>query len=290
MGITHKRTPIEPEDANRYLGAENEPLEYPGPRPDYSFVYNDGKVYYVSTENGLNVWDGNRFYYINNFLEQHGGLPLENRYAVLAVGSNACPGRLLEKFGDSIDVSIPVLRAQCEDIISLYMPWITLYGAIPATVVRQLGVKSQLWLTFLENNQFTMMNATEQLGETYSLVRLPDPILLEEGVQVTPVYGYSSRNILMVDNEPVRVASFKTDPLDWGRVMDERVVLSLVLDKLGVLEGLSVEERNMKLRHDHRLRSKINRRLLLECSSQDTGLSNYRIEPSNVKRAHLETI
>lgn len=289
MGISPTKTRIEPEDANLYVGAEKEPLEYPGRRPDYSFVYNCGKAYYISSENGLSVWDGNVFHGINDFLDQRGDSPLEARHAVLAVGSNACPGRLLEKFGASIDVCIPVVRAQCENIISRYMPWITLYGAIPATVTRQLGVKSWLWITFLDNDQFAKMNATEQLGETYELVRLPDPVLVEDRLPVAPVYGYSSRNILTLDNEPLRLAFFKTDPLEWGQALDERKVLARALDRLGVLEGMSIEDRNVKLRNDHGLRSEVNRRLLLECSTQDTGFGSYRVDPSSVKTAQLET-
>ena len=80
--------------ASEYPGAQRVPLDYPGRRPEISFLYLGGLVAPVrESRSGLLINAGSGEQPIDEFLVAHELVPLNQRYAVLAVGSNACPGR-----------------------------------------------------------------------------------------------------------------------------------------------------------------------------------------------------
>ena len=90
---------------------------------------------------------------------------LNNRKAVLAVGSNRSPQQLLRKFGRN--ETIPVTKAKLRDYDVFYSAHIASYGSIPAVLGRSEGTLVDVSITWLLPHQLQRMNETEALGKSY---------------------------------------------------------------------------------------------------------------------------
>lgn len=126
-------------------------------------------------------------------MEETTACALASRYAVLAVGSNACPARLADqdKFGGHPAVVIPVLRGFVEGLVSVYAPRMADYGSVPSTVMVLQGATSELWLTRLSEEELFRMDKSEGRGSTYDLVELPDcRFHMNGGVTISPISEY----------------------------------------------------------------------------------------------------
>ena len=64
-------------------------LAYPGASPDTSFLYRDGELLALDSENPARE--------AAEWLESHGEAPLDSRFAVLCLGSNANPSQIHRK-------------------------------------------------------------------------------------------------------------------------------------------------------------------------------------------------
>ncbi|MGD2133895.1 MAG: hypothetical protein PVI23_13955 [Maricaulaceae bacterium] len=119
------------------------------------------------------------------FLFAHGEVrPLDHaapdlfkgRTPILAVGSNASPKRLTEKFG--AEAVIPVSFAVVEDHVVAHSAKFTSYGSMPATLHVWSGARARVHATWLTDDQLAAMDATESLGVEYERVEM-DAILLD---------------------------------------------------------------------------------------------------------------
>ena len=90
---------------------------------------------------------------------------LNNRQAVLAVGSNRSPEHLVRKFGKN--ETIPVTKATLRDYDVFYSAHIASYGSIPAVLGRSDGTLVDLSVTWLLPHQLERMHETEALGKSY---------------------------------------------------------------------------------------------------------------------------
>ena len=90
---------------------------------------------------------------------------LNNRKAVLAVGSNRSPQQLLRKFGRN--ETIPVTKAKLRDYDVFYSAHIASYGSIPAVLGRSDGTLVDVSVTWLLPHQLERMHETEALGKSY---------------------------------------------------------------------------------------------------------------------------
>ena len=90
---------------------------------------------------------------------------LNNRKAVLAVGSNRSPQQLLRKFGRN--ETIPVTEAKLWDYDVFYSAHIASYGSIPAVLGRSDGTLVDVSVTWLLPHQLERMHETEALGKSY---------------------------------------------------------------------------------------------------------------------------
>jgi hypothetical protein len=214
-------------DAAAYPGAEADPLAYPGSRPERSFLFERGRVCDL------------------------GPVPAGERHAVLAVGSNGCPGRLLEKFGP--DATIPVLRGTVADSAVVYAARLAGYGAIPATYLPVDGAVSQVWLTLLDGGQLEVMDESEA---GYDRAPVPAPFQIEGGGEVTGVTAYLDPAILAPGGEVIRLADFATKR-GPGRALDQPEVLALMCDRAGLLPGLPIRERHRRFQADPELRARL---------------------------------
>jgi hypothetical protein len=90
---------------------------------------------------------------------------LNNRQAVLAVGSNRSPEQLVRKFGKN--ETIPVTKATLRDYDVFYSAHIASYGSIPAVLGRSDGTLVDLSVTWLLPHQLERMHETEARGKSY---------------------------------------------------------------------------------------------------------------------------
>ena len=124
--------------ADQFPGAEQQPLAYPGLRPDFSYVYYQKKVYKIMPRGHtyVELWmdDPTGQVTLDDFLATRGNAPMDQRHAVLAVGSNGCPGRLAEKYHDQPEVALPVFVGTLADAVVVYSRQLVAYGALPATL------------------------------------------------------------------------------------------------------------------------------------------------------------
>lgn len=99
---------------------------------------------------------------LNQFLRDRGLAPMEQRFPVLAVGSNASPSQLAYKFMKTgISGAIPTIRVSVADYGVGFVPAVSTFGYVPATLVREPGLKSNLFLQFLDANQLVVMDQSE---------------------------------------------------------------------------------------------------------------------------------
>jgi hypothetical protein len=241
--------------ASDFPGAWSRPLEYPGSRPADSYLFAGGSlVPIVAVDGRPSVRGPGGLAGVDDLLRELRAAPISRRHAVLAVGSNACPGRLLEKFPEGgAESVIPVLRGAIAGVDAVYLAWLTAYAALPATCLPVDDADVELWLTLLSPRQFEVMNASESLGESYGLIELPHPFRFADR-RIGPVYAYSDDRILALDGEPVRLSAFPARRSPF-RAMDEPGVLGATLDRLGFREGEPLEERHRALVTDERSRT-----------------------------------
>lgn len=245
--------------ASDFPGAQQVPLEYPGRRPSGSYIYLDGLVLpLVAASRGraLLVGDEREMLTIEDFLQAERSPLLPERYAVLAVGSNACPGRLEEKFAGRNGDPIVVVKGWIDGVDSIYTSWLADYAALPATIADSPGTSVELWATLLTAGQFELMNRSERLGEDYRLVAVAAPLRLGS-YEINGLYAYFDMRALVLRGEQIRVAAFEARGAR-RRALDQRAVLAAVLDNLQIHPQEPIEERHRLLRSDHGLMAAVN--------------------------------
>ncbi len=94
----------------------------------------------------------------------------EGRRPILAVGSNASPKRLREKFGH--ETRAPVTFAVVEDHVVAHSAKFTAYGSMPATLHPWPGARAQVHATWLTEAEIAVMDGTESLGVEYERVAM----------------------------------------------------------------------------------------------------------------------
>ncbi|MCH8989637.1 MAG: hypothetical protein IIA92_12630 [Chloroflexi bacterium] len=244
--------------ADRFPGAEHQPLSYPGSRPDFPFVYYQGQVYEIRPEGNayddLRVQDSAGEVALDAFLKERGNAPMSQRRAVLAVGSNGCPGRLAEKYDDQPEVAVPVLVGTMQDTAVVYSNRLVFYAALPASYLYQPGAVSWLSVTMLTDEQLSRMDETENVGESYLRIAVPGELQVDGGPSIGNLTAYLDRSILTYHGQPVLVKTFARQAPDWP-AMDQRELLTQALDLAGILRDEPLETRHRHLLENPRLRS-----------------------------------
>lgn len=246
--------------AAQFPGAEQQPLAYPGLRPDFSYVYYKGMVHEINPrgDTHADLWldDPSGQVTVDAFLAARRNAAISQRHAVLAVGSNGCPGRLAEKYGDQPEVALPVFVGTVADTAVVYSRRLVSYGALPATYLHQPGAVSWLSVTMLTDEQLDRMDETERVGEFYLRIPVTGHFLIGGGPKVENLTAYLDREILTYNGKPIRLKMFAREGPDWP-IMDEPEVLSLVLDQAVILLGESIEKRHSQLLKDETLRLQV---------------------------------
>ena len=213
--------------------------------------------------------------------QERGNASIQKRHAVLAVGSNGCPGRLAEKYGVGSDVCIPVLVGSLSDTTIVYSRTLVSYGALPATYLSQPGMSSRLSVTLLTDEQVDRMDKTEKEGDKYFRISVPGRFQLGQGFTLENLTAYMDPRILTYQGKPVLIAMFAEGKSDWP-TMTEREVLSLVFDEAGLLHGETIETRHKQLIKDPTLKKTLMQFIdshmgvvVLECTGKDSFIKLF---------------
>jgi hypothetical protein len=267
--------------ADQFPGAEQQPLAYPGLRPKFSYVYYQNKVYKIMPRGGsyADMWVDDRTVQVSldDFLAKRGNATLDQRHAVLAVGSNGCPGRLAEKYRHQPQVALPVFVGTLADAAVVYSRRLVIYGALPATYLYQPHTVSWLSVTMLTGEQLEHMDKTEDLGHLYLRIEVPGQFRVEDGPKISGLTAYLDRNILTYQGKPVRLKMFARQGPDWP-IMDEPEVLSLVFDQAGLLLGEPIETRHSRLVADKRLKQKLGRFLDMQMGALSVDKEGHLVD------------
>ena len=92
---------------------------------------------------------------------------------LIASGSNGAPRQLARKFGkERLAHPIAVFPVTISDIVPVHSAHVARYGAIPATLHREVGARTRLPVLFTTAGTLRRINRTEALGVNYELARL----------------------------------------------------------------------------------------------------------------------
>ncbi len=123
---------------------------YPGRRAEYSFVF---------CGDHLRALDRLDF---DAELAVLAAAPLSHRRPVLAYGSNACPAQLARKYGDATcSPVIPMTRGWARNLAIGYSDHESRYGAVPATTMLSEGVYTEVFVAWLDAEQFLELDESE---------------------------------------------------------------------------------------------------------------------------------
>lgn len=116
------------------------------------------------------------------------------RIPVIATGSNRSPEQLARKYADFEGVTIPVQRAWLADFDVVFAAHITGYGSISANLLPSPGVRVDLSVTWLSDDQMARMHATEGRGFSYDYSELSGLALeTEDGPVLDRAFAYIHR-------------------------------------------------------------------------------------------------
>jgi hypothetical protein len=168
---------------------------YPGRRPRFSFLFTQDGIHRLKLRN------------LDTFLRERNLPPVTERYAVVAYGSNACPGQLI---GKKL-TNVPVIFGHLVGAEAVYARRTTSKGYMPATLARKGGERSN-WVTLLTRDQLRTMDTSEgRQGGSYDLAELPDVRFRVGRKHFTPLYAYVNiaNGVMALDGMPVGLRSMK---------------------------------------------------------------------------------
>lgn len=161
-----------------------DPLSYPGPLYPRSF-YLEGEE--------LSDW-------------QPDPVALEGRIALLAIGSNRDPARLLCHLKETSHEGLYGLRGQAEGLEIVYPAHVSSYGVCTATVIPGSGSYKSL-VHLLTEGQVYELCGGEDLGELFDLYRLGGALFRAEGFSVKCPLAFVHRSgpLMFEDGKPRRL-------------------------------------------------------------------------------------
>jgi hypothetical protein len=179
------------------------PATYPGRRPRFCFFF---------TSNGIHRL---KLRTLRKLLKTRGLPSLDERYAILAYGSNACPHQLLNK--NLTDV--PVLYGRLIGAEAVYAGRKAQKGYVPATLARKKGTRSS-WVTLLSREQLEVMDASEgRHHNIYALAELTEVQFLVGRSAFIPLYTYVNLRCGVMTNTGKAVSLHSTSQKQAKRLL-----------------------------------------------------------------------
>ncbi len=176
----------------------------------------------------------------------------EDRWPVLAYGSNASPEVLERKFGDGGDVIVPMIRARLSDFDVVYSSHFSPYASIPATLQRSEGTTVTTFVSYLTRSQLHALSETEPNYILASILEIDCE--LDFGGRLSELTTYLTRHgCLTIDGSEIALADIDADGRRFP-ALDEREVLEAVRERLGPDKDL--EEFVVETARDEQLSSR----------------------------------
>ena len=149
--------------------------------------------------------------------------PMEARVPVLAVGSNAYPRQIADKFGmrRPRDATVVVEPCRLPDAAVAFCPWLSQPGYVPGTLMPRPGAVLHTWLQWLTSDQLEIISATE--GPRYALVECADATVpAADGDRAAPrVFGWLADATLHLGDRPLSAATAEAERTLLARLMRE---------------------------------------------------------------------
>ena len=164
-------------------------LHYPYPWPDSCYLFHGNEAHPVEDR----------------------AVARGERTPVLAYGSNRSPHQLRRKFG-ALDRSRAILVERCRivgfDVV--HSAHITSYGAIPAALHVNPRVCVVVAVTWLDDEQLSLMDISERAGRNYAREVLPATAILGDDTHRSDVQAYlTSHGPLRIGDEIVGQADIE---------------------------------------------------------------------------------
>ena len=241
-----------------------EPMAYPGKRPQVSFVFEKESIIPIRIKDGKKIEESlilkneDDKITLEKYLEQSETTSLKDRYMIIGYGSNVNPAQLQLKF-ENVQGIIPVLKGKLKDFDVVYAAFFSPYAAIPATIEQAKGTTVEVWANFLDKKQMEIMDKTEGREKSYWLVKIDTEIILENGERFSPVYSYlATSGVLSYKENLLRFTGINADDKKF-KDMNEIEVLKILYDKLTVIRKFeNFEEFIDKLRNDKTYQDRVN--------------------------------
>lgn len=169
----------------------NNALAYPYPRPQHSFRLTKGEV--------VPLTDAPDF---------------SHRTPVIACGSNGAPEQLIRKFPSKVQNDIYVTRALLSGFLCTYSAHLTAYGSIPATIHPFPSHQTDCHVTWLDDEQLSIMHGSEALGVNYRYSKLDHIHLKTEfHAPLASTFAYISlHGSLCIEDAPVEISGINNQP------------------------------------------------------------------------------
>ncbi|WP_223700796.1 hypothetical protein [Sutcliffiella deserti] len=201
------------------LSPYDQPNIYPGPRPNSSFLFWKGKAHRMSGLKGLpleqqSIYLSNTDHILgslafNSFEERKvedflGGSSIKEKIPVVAYGSNVCLAQLRYKFSlrPSDSDFMLCVKGEITDSDIVYSSFLAPYGSLPAVIAPMKGAKTEVWITFMDEDQLKLINATEKDYELRE--HTGKKLVLNTGEVFDKVYAYYVPKALLWEGEMVR--------------------------------------------------------------------------------------
>jgi hypothetical protein len=167
-----------------------DPDGYPGPVPPFPYRFGGSWIEPIEEP---------------QVVEELGRHPV----AILAYGSNACPGQLRRKLGEQVEPALAVLPVDAEGLLVTFAALRASYGSVPATVVAAPG-SSRTHVLLLPEERALQIDATE--GSYLRLALDPEvhPVCLAGGgrrLERCETYVALAGPLLDDDGSPVPLAA-----------------------------------------------------------------------------------
>jgi hypothetical protein len=209
-----------------------EPLTYPGLMPDRPALLLYGSEIMDITPSDLPVgkWStrcGIDDLALDTVLTDEGLAPIADRQPVLAIGSNASTAQLWRKFTNAgIRPIVPLTAVTVPGIMAGVSAHVSRPGYLPATPVADPEATSDLFITWLDDEQLKAMDLTEP---NYDRIRLGSqyPVSFPHSPAVDGCWLYVSKHGHLTDRDGFTVSLASQETLIMW-LLDEVPALAAV--------------------------------------------------------------
>lgn len=184
-----------------------EPLSYPGRIPSKSglLVENTYVTLHAVEHEPADYWRIEASGEPVTLAEQLDRLncpPMSSRYPVVAVGSNASPSQMRRKFATrGVRAIIPMTLADVKGVVPSVSAHVNKAGYIPAAPAEMPGERSRLFVLWLDDAEFEILDLTEPNYWRRIMPAESFSVTLESGVLLPQCFIYVSKHGCLLDKE-----------------------------------------------------------------------------------------